>query len=112
MFPKSGGRIIALTSDAVVENIPYGSTKAALDRIVIASARELADRHILANVINPGPIDTGWMNQEVRSLCIKRQPSGHLGTPVDIANVISFLLSDRGSWINGQLIKADGGCSA
>jgi 3-oxoacyl-[acyl-carrier protein] reductase len=110
--PASGGRIIALTSDAVVENIPYGSTKAALDRIVLSSARELADRHILANVINPGPIDTGWMNEEIRSLCIKRQPSGHLGTPADIANVISFLLSDRGSWINGQLIKADGGCSA
>ena len=59
--PTSGGRIVALTSDAIVGNVPYGSTKAALDRIVIASARELADRHILANVINPGPIDTGQL---------------------------------------------------
>jgi 3-oxoacyl-[acyl-carrier protein] reductase len=110
--PASGGRIIALTSDAVVENIPYGSTKAALDRIVLACTRELADRHILANVINPGPIDTGWMNEAIRTLCTERQPSGNLGAPADIANVISFLLSDRGSWINGQLIKADGGSSA
>ena len=110
--PASGGRIAARTSDAIIENIPYGSTKAALDRIVLACARELADRDILANVLNPGPIDTGWMNETVRALCLDRQPGGRLGTPADIANVVSFLLSDRGSWINGQLIKADGGCSA
>jgi 3-oxoacyl-[acyl-carrier protein] reductase len=107
----SGGRIVALTSDHTVENVPYGSTKAALDRIVIASARELADRHILANVINPGPVDTGWMSEEVRQLCLKRNPSGRLGTPADIGNFVSFLLSDKGSWVNGQLIKVDGGSS-
>jgi len=110
--PASGGRIVALTSDAIIENIPYGSTKAALDRVVLACARELADRHILANVINPGPIDTGWMNDTIRSLCVERQPGGRLGTPADVAKVVSFLLSQDGSWVNGQLIKADGGFSA
>lgn len=107
-----GGRIVALTSDHTVWNLPYGATKAALDRIVLASARELAAQHILANVINPGPIDTGWMSEEVRQACIERQPSGRLGTPSDIANLVSFLLSEKGSWINGQLIKSDGGFSA
>ena len=110
--PSSGGRIVALTSDAVINNIPYGATKAALDRVVLASARELADRNILANVINPGPIDTGWMNEEVRQACLARQPTGRLGTPADIGNYISFLLSERGGWINGQLLKCDGGFSA
>ncbi len=110
--PASGGRIVALTSDHTVGNLPYGSTKAALDRIVLASARELADRRIFANVINPGPIDTGWMDDETRLACVARQPSGRLGTPADIANLVSFLLSEKGSWINGQLIKADGGFSA
>ena len=110
--PPSGGRIVALTSDAVVDNIPYGATKAGLDRLVLASAREFADRHILANVINPGPIDTGWMNAALRESCIERQPTGRLGTPADIANFVSFLLSERGGWINGQLLKCDGGLSA
>lgn len=108
----AGGRIVALTSDHTVHNLPYGSTKAALDRIVIASARELANRKILANVINPGPIDTGWMGEDVRQACIARQPSGRLGVPADVANLVSFLLSEKGSWINGQLIKVDGGFSA
>ncbi len=110
--PASGGDIVALTSDHTVGNLPYGSTKAALDRIVLASARELANRNIFANVINPGPIDTGWMDEETRRTCLAQQPSGRLGTPSDIADFVSFLLSQKGRWINGQLIKVDGGFSA
>lgn len=110
--PPSGGRIVALTSDAVIDNIPYGTTKAALDRLVLASARELAGHRILANLINPGPIDNGWMTDEVRKACLERQPTGRLGTPADTAHLVSFLLSERGSWINGQLLKSDGGFSA
>lgn len=106
-----GGSIIALTSDALIGNVPYGATKAGLDRIVLACARELADRNIVANVINPGPIDTGWMDDTVRNACVQRQPSGRLGTPQDTANLVSFLLSSRGTWINGQLLKSDGGFS-
>ena len=110
--PSAGGRIVALTSDSIVGNLPYGASKAALDRIVIAAARELADRNILANVINPGPIDTGWMDDAMRAGCLSRQPTGRLGTPADIARLVSFLFSDRGDWINGQLLKSDGGFSA
>lgn len=109
--PSSGGQIIAFTSDALFGNVPYGATKAALDRLILASARELADRHIRANVINPGPIDTGWMSDEIRRQCIKRQPNGRLGTPADIANFVSLLLSEKGAWVNGQLLKVDGGFS-
>jgi 3-oxoacyl-[acyl-carrier protein] reductase len=110
--PSEGGRIVALTSDSVVNNLPYGASKAALDRIVLAAARELAHLHIVSNVINPGPVDTGWMSEADRMACLSHQPSGRLGTPTDAAHLVSFLFSDRGTWINGQLLKSDGGFSA
>jgi 3-oxoacyl-[acyl-carrier protein] reductase len=110
--PATGGRIVALTSDHTVHNLPYGASKGALDRIVLAAARELGHLGITANVVNPGPIDTGWMTDEVRAAAIARQPSGRLGTPSDTAELVSFLLSERGAWINGQLLKSDGGFSA
>ena len=106
-----GGSIVALTSDHTALNLPYGASKGALDRIVIAAARELAHLQITANVINPGPIDTGWMDDATRAQLIKRQPNGRLGSPDDTANLVSFLVSPQGSWINGQLIKSDGGFS-
>jgi 3-oxoacyl-[acyl-carrier protein] reductase len=109
--PQTGGRIVALTSDHTVDNLPYGASKGALDRIVLAAARELAHLNITSNVVNPGPIDTGWMDQEIRASLLKRQPTGRLGTPQDIANLVGFLLSPAGSWINGQLIKSDGAFS-
>ena len=111
-IPESGGRIVALTSDHVVHNLPYGASKGALDRIVLAAARELGHLGISSNVVNPGPIDTGWMTDEVRRSALDRQPTGRLGTPADTANLVAFLLSERGAWINGQLIKSDGGFSA
>lgn len=106
------GRIIALTSDHVVHNLPYGVTKGALDRLVLSCTRELADFNITANVLNPGPVDTGWMTDEIRASGIAQQPNHRFGTPDDIGAVIAFLVSNEGSWINGQLIKADGGFSA
>ncbi|GHG54511.1 short-chain dehydrogenase [Sinomonas cellulolyticus] len=106
------GRIVALTSDHTVGNMPYGASKGALDRIVRAAARELGPQGISANVLNPGPVDTGWMDEDTRTVLTARQPSGRLGTPEDIAAVVAFLLSGPGGWINGQLIHADGGFSA
>ncbi|WP_213806736.1 SDR family oxidoreductase [Granulicella sp. dw_53] len=111
-IPPTGGRIVALTSDHTVGNLPYGASKGALDRIVLAAAREFGDLKISSNLINPGPIDTGWMDESIRTACLARQPTGRLGTPEDIANLVSFLLSDEGAWINGQLLKADGGFSS
>lgn len=107
-----GGAIVALTSDDTAWNLPYGASKGALDRIVIAAARELGDRGIRANVVNPGPVDTGWMNDEIRANLTRRQPTGRLGTPTDVARLIAFLLSDEGVWTTGQLIRTDGGFSS
>ncbi|MFT4166355.1 MAG: SDR family oxidoreductase [Microlunatus sp.] len=111
-LPDTGGAVIALTSDHTVGNLPYGVTKGGLDRLVLASAHELADRGLRANVINPGPIDTGWMDDEIRASGIAQQPTGRLGTPTDIANLIRFLLSPEGAWTNGQLLYCNGGFPA
>jgi 3-oxoacyl-[acyl-carrier protein] reductase len=108
-LPAGGGSVVALTSDHTVDNLPYGATKAALDRVVLAAAHELGHRGLQANVINPGPIDTGWMTPELRNQLTDMQPTGRLGTPTDIANTVRFLLSEQGRWITGQLIHCNGG---
>ncbi|MFE4543687.1 SDR family oxidoreductase [Arthrobacter sp. NPDC056727] len=107
-----GGAIVALTSDHTAFNLPYGASKGALDRIVIAAARELGPLGISANVLNPGPVDTGWMDDQLRKGLARQQPGGRLGTPADVAGTVAFLLSPAGRWVSGQLIKADGGFSA
>lgn len=106
------GRIVALTSDDAVGNLPYGASKAALDRIVIAAARELSSQRITANVINPGPVDTGWMTADQLAGAIGSNPRGRAGRPSDIASLVAFLCSPAGEWINGQLLYADGGVSS
>jgi 3-oxoacyl-[acyl-carrier protein] reductase len=107
--PRGSGRIVALTSDHTTHNLPYGASKGALDRITLAAAQELAELGLTANVINPGPIDTGWMSDEIRSACLAQTPLGRLGTPEDTADLVEFLCSPRGQWINGQLLKSNGG---
>ena len=103
------GRIIALTSDHTVGNLPYGASKGALDRITLAAAHELAHLGISSNVINPGPVDTGWMTDAIRASGIRQTPLGRLGTPQDTANLVDFLCSPEGQWINGQLMFSNGG---
>ncbi len=78
---RPSGTVLALTSDHTVHNLPYGVTKGALDRLVLASAHELGERGLRANVINPGPVDTGWMTDEIRAAGLAQQPTGRLGTP-------------------------------
>jgi 3-oxoacyl-[acyl-carrier protein] reductase len=111
-IPEGGGAVVALTSDHTTGNLPYGASKGALDRIVISAARELGSKRISANVVNPGPIDTGWIDDEFRTALILEHPLGRLGTAADIAAIVSFLISNEGRWISGQLINADGGFSA
>lgn len=110
--PHGGGAIVAFTSDHTTGNLPYGASKGALDRIVISAARELGPMGVSANVVNPGPIDTGWMDDELRAGLAPHHPLGRLGTPRDIADVVAFLVSPAGRWISGQLLQTDGGFSA
>lgn len=110
--PDSGGVIVALTSDHTTGNLPYGASKGALDRIVISAARELGTKKVSANVVNPGPVDTGWMDAEIRHALVVQQPLGRLGQARDISDVVAFLVSPEGRWISGQLLHVDGGFSA
>jgi 3-oxoacyl-[acyl-carrier protein] reductase len=103
------GRIVSLTSDAVVGNVPYGASKGALDRLTLAAAQELAHLGISANAVNPGPVDTGWMSDEIRQAATRQTPLGRLGTPADTGHLVDFLCSPQGQWINGQLLKSNGG---
>lgn len=63
----AGGAIVAFRSDHTTGNLPYGASQGALDRIVISAARERGPQRISANVVNPGPVDTGWMDNETRT---------------------------------------------
>lgn len=111
-LPPRGGAVVALTSDHTVGNLPYGATKGALDRLVLGAAHELSHLRLRANVINPGPVDTGWMTDHVRAQLTAMQPNGRLGTAADTANLVRFLLSEQGAWVNGQLLYSNGGFPA
>lgn len=106
---RGAGRVVALTSDHTAYNLPYGASKGALDRLVVAAAHELADLGLRCNVVNPGPIDTGWMTDEIRAAGRAQTPLGRLGTPQDTANLVCFLLSEAGGWVTGQLLYSNGG---
>ena len=107
--PFGAGRIVAITSDHTAGNLPYGASKGAMDRIVLAAAVELAPPGITANVINPGATDTGWMSDEVEAAVLERNLQPRIGVPEDCANLVRFLCSDAGGWINRQLLYSDGG---
>ncbi|WP_293147959.1 MULTISPECIES: SDR family oxidoreductase [unclassified Microcoleus] len=103
------GRIIAITSDHTAGNLPYGASKGAMDRIVLASAQEFRSLGITANVINPGATDTGWMSAVLKADMQSRTLLNRVGMPQDCANLVKFLCSKEGGWINGQLLYSNGG---
>ncbi|MDA1361129.1 SDR family oxidoreductase [Glycomyces luteolus] len=107
--PHGSGRIVSLTSDHTAGNLPYGASKGAMDRIVLAAASELAERGVTANAINPGPTDTGWMTEEQKADFTRYTPLGRLGMPQDCANLVTFLCSAEGGWVNAQLLHSNGG---
>jgi 3-oxoacyl-[acyl-carrier protein] reductase len=105
----TAGRVVSLTSDAVHGEVAYGASKAALDRITVAAARELGPRGITVNAVNPGPNDTGWMTPETRRSVLAETPMGRLGRPSDTAALVAFLCSEDAGWITGQILRSDGG---
>lgn len=107
-LPGDDGRVVAFTSDALRSNVPYGVSKAALDRVVLAAAQELGSRGIRANCVNPGPNETGWITDEMRAMLLERAPLGRLSQPADSADLVAFLLSPAGGWISGQILHSNG----
>jgi 3-oxoacyl-[acyl-carrier protein] reductase len=92
--PAGSGRIIALTSDHTAFNLPYGASKAAMDRIVLAAAVELAELGITANVVNPGATDTGWMDAAVDAAVRDSNLQPRIGRPTDCANLGAACLAE------------------
>jgi 3-oxoacyl-[acyl-carrier protein] reductase len=110
---RAGGRLLWFTSGqhhgAMADEVPYAVTKGALHQMTATIAADLADAGIVANCINPGPVDTGWATGEMHEAIARRFPSGRWGTPDDVANLVAFLVSDAGGWIQGQVIDSEGG---
>ncbi|MFJ6479263.1 SDR family oxidoreductase [Streptomyces sp. NPDC091682] len=104
-----GGRIVSLTSDHTIGNLPYGASKGAVDRITSAAAHEFAHLGVTCNSVDPGPTDTGWMTEEHEAELIRSTPLGRLGVPQDCAHLVTFLCSAEGGWINAQLLRSNGG---
>ena len=107
------GRMIWFTSGQgegpMPGEVPYAVTKGALHQMTATIAHPLADAGIVANCINPGPVDTGWADEETHAAVASRFPSKRWGTPSDVANLVEFLVSDEGRWIQGQVINSEGG---
>src|SRR5262245_20048190 len=114
---RSGGRIINLSSSqAGLLHPTYGAnaaTKAAVEAMTHVLAKELRGRNITVNAVAPGPTATKLFldgkPKEVIDHLKKLAPLERLGEPGDIAAAVSFLASADGSWINGQVLRANGG---
>jgi 3-oxoacyl-[acyl-carrier protein] reductase len=116
MMKRRWGRVINIAS--VVGLIGnkgqsnYAASKAGLIGLTKSVAKELASRNILANVVAPGFIDTDMtasMTAEARETLSKQIPLERLGTPGDIAGVVTFLSSEHAAYITGQVFVVDGG---
>ncbi|HLG84511.1 MAG TPA: SDR family oxidoreductase [Bradyrhizobium sp.] len=114
---RDGGRIISFSSSVVGLYQPgygvYAATKAAVEAMTHVLAKELGSRGITVNAVAPGPVGTDLFltgkSQEQVSAIARMNPFGRLGTPDDIARVVAFLAGPDGGWINGQVIRANGG---
>ncbi|MED2971223.1 SDR family oxidoreductase [Fictibacillus sp. B-59209] len=109
----SGGRIINMTSGQskgpMAGELAYAATKGAIDALTVTFSEEVGGQGITVNAINPGPSDTGWMNEETHKHLATRFPSGRVGMPDDAARLVHFLASDQSEWITGQIIHSEGG---
>jgi 3-oxoacyl-[acyl-carrier protein] reductase len=114
---NNGGRIVNFSTSVVGTNLPgyavYAGTKAAVETFTHVFAKELRGRNITVNAVAPGPIATDLFltgkSDELIQQFSKAAPLERLGQPEDIANVISFLAGPDGGWVNGQILRANGG---
>ncbi len=109
----SSGRVINLTSgqslEAMSNELSYAITKGAIEHITKTLVPDLAKKGITINAVNPGPNDTGWMEEELKKALLPKFPMGRVGTPVDAARLIRFLASQEAEWVTGQVIHTEGG---
>jgi len=94
---NKNGRIINLTSGqslgAMPDEIAYAITKGAIETLTHTLASKIASKGITINAVNPGPNDTGWMDEKMKAELIHQFPMNRLGTPKDTAKLVGFLAS-------------------
>jgi len=114
---RSGGRIVNFSSSVVALLQPgyavYAATKAGVEAMTSVFAKELRGRHITVNAIAPGPTATDLFlkgkSEELVDRLSRLAPLERLGQPEDIANTVAFLAGPDAGWINGQVLRANGG---
>ena len=114
---RDGGRIVSLSSSVVGLYQPtyaaYAATKGAVEAMTHILAKELGARGITVNAVAPGPVATalflGDKSEEQVAAVTRMIPLGRLGEPEDIARAVAFLVSPDGGWVNGQVLRANGG---
>ena len=113
---RNGGRIISFSSSQAGLYHPtyavYAATKAGVEAMTHVLSKELRGRNITVNAVAPGPTATDLFlknPQEVIDRLAKLTPLERLGQPEDIANIVAFLAGPNGGWINGQVLRANGG---
>jgi 3-oxoacyl-[acyl-carrier protein] reductase len=114
---NAGGRIVNFSSSTVAMNLPgyavYIASKAAVESLTQVFAKELRGRNVTVNAVAPGPVATelflhGKSEEQIQTFA-RMPPLERLGQPQDIANVVSFLVSPAASWVNGQILRTNGG---
>jgi 3-oxoacyl-[acyl-carrier protein] reductase len=114
---RAGGRIINFSTSVVGMRFErygvYAATKAAIETLTAIMSKEMRGRSITVNAVAPGPTGTDLFltgkSDEVIDRLAKMIPLERLGTPEDIAASVSFLAGPDGSWVNGQVLRANGG---
>ncbi|MCQ1835601.1 SDR family oxidoreductase [Neorhizobium galegae] len=114
---RDGGHIINFSSSVVGAYGPayggYAATKAAVEAMTHVASKELGRRGITVNAVAPGPVETELFmtgkSEELVQNIVRTIPLGRLGQPQDIASVVSFLAGPDGGWVNGQVLRANGG---
>jgi 3-oxoacyl-[acyl-carrier protein] reductase len=114
---SSGGRIIAFSTSVIAKSFPtygpYIASKAGVEGLVHVLANELRGRNVTVNAVAPGPVATelflkGKTEAQLEEFR-KLPPLERLGQPEDIGSVVSFLAGPDGAWVNGQVLRANGG---
>ena len=114
---RDGGRIVNFSTSVVGLKLEtygvYAATKSAVETMTAILSKELRGRSITVNAVAPGPVATelflSGKSPELIDRLAKMNPMERLGTPEDIASAVAFLVGPDGGWINGQVLRANGG---